>query len=455
MTSPLAPSSTPEPSEPSRHISRRTLLRRGAVVGAGAAGATTIVRFGVGGASILAQDAGTATPETGAATAVAGSTADRIQQITDAGTAFLATLTDDEKPAVLFDWSDTEQKQRWSNFPEGLFSRDGLMWGDISEEAQNAWLSLMQATLSERGYQRVLEEWAADEALAAEQGGGGTGGAPSASGTPATGQGNGGPGGQDGMNGTPPADGSSGPGGNGGPNGMNGTPPAGGNGGPGGNGGGGGQMLGKQYYWVALIGTPSTTDPWQWQWGGHHVTVNATVGNGNVALTPSFIGVQPATYTDDAGNEIRPLGDIEDDAFALVNALDAEQQSAAILGDTYIDLVLGPGQDGKTLQPEGLPASQLTDDQTTMLVGLIDYYTGLLNDDLAAARLKEVTDVLDDTYFVWYGPTTQGSAAYFRVAGPTIVIEFSPQGGMGASAADHIHGIYRDPSNDYGAKYLA
>jgi hypothetical protein len=238
---------------------------------------------------------------------------------------------------------------------------------------------------------------------------------------------------------------------------MNGTPPAGGgNGGPGNGGGGmGGMSYGKQYYWIALIGSPSATDPWQWQWGGHHVTVNATVGNNNVALTPSFIGVQPATYTDDAGNEVRPLGDIEDEAFALVSALDAEQQSAAILGDTYIDLVLGPGQDGKTLQPEGLPASQMTDDQKAMLVGLISHYTGLLNDDLAAARLKEVTDVLDDTYFVWYGPTTQGSAAYFRVAGPTIVIEFSPQGGMSDSAADHIHGIYRDPSNDYGAKYLA
>jgi hypothetical protein len=404
-------------------LSRRGLIRRGAIAGAGVAGVTTVVRFGTGGPSILAQDAATATPDAAGATAVAGDAAARIQQIADAGNAFLATLTADEKSAVLFDWSDTEQKQRWSNFPEGLFSRDGLMWGDISEEVQNAWLALMQATLSERGYQRVLEEWAADDALAAGQGGGGNGAGGASGSTSAT---------------------------------ASGTPPAGGNGGPGNGGRGmGGMSYGKQYYWIALIGTPSATDPWQWQWGGHHVTVNATVGNDNVALTPSFIGVQPATYTDDAGNEVRPLGDIEDEAFALVNALDVEQQSAAILGDTYIDLVLGPGQDGKTLQPEGLPASQMTDDQKMMLVGLISHYTGLLNDDLAAARLKEVTDVLDDTYFVWYGPTTQGSAAYFRVAGPTIVIEFSPQGGMSDSAADHIHGIYRDPSNDYGAKYLA
>ena len=75
------------------------------------------------------------------------------------------------------------------------------------------------------------------------------------------------------------------------------------------------------------------------------MTINATIVGSNIALTPSFIGVQPATYTDASGNTVRPLGDIEDQAFALVNTLDATQQKAAILGAKYIDLVLGlPGQ---------------------------------------------------------------------------------------------------------------
>ncbi len=84
--------------------------------------------------------------------------------------------------------------------------------------------------------------------------------------------------------------------------------------------------------------------------GGHHVTINATVVGPNVALTPSFIGCQPCEYTDANGNTVRaPLGEIEDDAFALVNSLDATQQQAAILGSSPIDLVLGPGQDGRTI----------------------------------------------------------------------------------------------------------
>lgn len=211
--------------------------------------------------------------------------------------------------------------------------------------------------------------------------------------------------------------------------------------------------FGRQYYWVALIGNPSETDPWQWQFGGHHVTVNATIVGSHLSLTPSFIGVQPATYTDANGKTVRSLGDIEDEAFALVNALDAAQPQAAILGNTYVDLVLGPGQDGKTIQSEGLPASKMTSAQQTAFVHLIAHYTGLANDAAAATRMAEIQANLDQTYVAWYGPTTKGSAAYFRVTGPTTVIEYSPQQQLSNNPADHIHGIYHDPTNDYGAKY--
>ena len=311
------------------------------------------------------------------------STDDATPDIVAAANAFLTTLSTEEQAAVLFDWSDTEQKERWSNLPEGAFERDGLMWGNLSETQQNAWLAVMQATLSTEGYNRVLAEWFADDEL---------------------------------------------------------------------GGGGGSLQYGSQYYWIAIIGTPSETDAWQWQWGGHHVTVNATVVGSNLALYPSFIGVQPATYTDDDGNTVRPLGDIEDTAFELINALDTTQQATAILGDTYIDLVLGPGQDGKTIASEGLPASEMTEEQQTIFLQLIGYYTGLANDEDAAVRMAEIESTLDETYLAWYGPTTAGSAAYFRVTGPTIVIEYSPQS-MGGDAADHIHGIYRDPTNDYGAAF--
>ncbi len=277
----------------------RALVRRGAALGVGLAGSGVLVRLG------SAAQQGASTPVASPATA-GGAT----PEIVAAANAFLDSLSDTEREAVLFEWEDTEQRQRWSNLPEGLFERAGLMWGNLSEASQEAWLAVMQATLSEEGYSRVIAEWQADDVLATQEEGGG---------------------------------------------------------GP-----GGGQLLyGTQYYWVAIIGTPSEADPWQWQWGGHHVTVNATIVGSNLALTPSFIGVQPAEYTDANGDTVRPLGDIEEDAFALVTALDATQQQAAILGDAPIDLVLGPGQDGRTLQPEGLLAADMTEDQRQLFLQLI------------------------------------------------------------------------------------
>ena len=335
----------------------------------------------------VAAPTGAATPAAGAPT-TAGAAQDATPKIVAAANAFLATLSDAEKSTGLFAWTDTAQKQRWSNFPPQGFKRAGLMWGNLSQAQQNAWLPVMQTTLSTEGYNRVLAEWNADEALFAQEGTGGG--------------------------------------------------------------------FGKNNYYIALIGTPSETTAWQWQFGGHHVTINATIVGPNLALTPSFIGVQPGSYTDANGTTVVPLGDIDTDAFALINALDATQQKAAILGSTVIDLVLGPGQDGKTIQPEGLLASQMNADQQAAFLKVISHYTGLANDEDGAARTAEIKSTLDQTYLAWYGPTTKGSAAYFRVTGPTIVIEYSPQGdpqGDKTPTTMHIHGIYRDPTNDYGAKY--
>ncbi|MBI3762838.1 MAG: DUF3500 domain-containing protein, partial [Chloroflexi bacterium] len=108
-------------------------------------------------------------------------------------------------------------------------------------------------------------------------------------------------------------------------------------------------------------------------------------------------------------------------------------------------LVLGPGQDGKTVAPEGIKGAALNEAQRATLLELIGAWVHILPEDAAASRLAALKAKLDDTYFAWYGPTTEGSAAYFRLQGPALVIEYAPQGG-----ANHIHTIIRDPGNDYG-----
>jgi len=315
-------------------------------------------------------------------------------RIVAAANEFLATLDASEKATVLFERGDKAQQQRWSNLPAGAFSRAGLMWSDLDDSQRRAWRNVMQVTLSDEGFARVSAEWQADDALAAQSGGGPGGRRP---------------------------------------------------------------QFGMGFYYIALIGTPSQTEPWQWQWGGHHVTINATIVGEHVTLTPSFIGVQPATYTDASGKTVRPLGDIERDAFVLLDWLDADQRRTAIIGDSAIDVVLGPGQDGKTIPSAGLEAADMTSDQRAALMRLISRYTGLINAEDGAARTAEVEAQLDDTYFAWSGPTIPGSPIYFRVTGPTLVIEYAAQGpgfGGGARTTSHIHGIYRDPTNDYAARYV-
>ena len=133
------------------------------------------------------------------------------------------------------------------------------------------------------------------------------------------------------------------------------------------------------------------------QFGGHHLAINVTLAGGENVLTPTHTGAQPASYTVD-GRMVRPLGDENDKAFGLINALTAEQQKQAILGFEVRNLVLGPGTDGKMIAPEGVRASTFTPAQRAMLVELAREWVGILGDEAAAAKMKEIQAGIGETY---------------------------------------------------------
>jgi hypothetical protein len=216
------------------------------------------------------------------------------------------------------------------------------------------------------------------------------------------------------------------------------------------SGGRGGAMFGRDLFYISILGKPSVTDPWMLQFGGHHLALNITMVGREGILTPSLTAAQPAKYTVD-GKTVRPLGAENDKAFALINALDEGQRKQAILNYKVADLVLGPGQDGKTIQPEGLKCSAMNAMQQAMLLDLAGEWAGIVNEPAAAARMAEIKGKLADTWFAWSGPTTNGTPAYYRIQGPTLVIEYAPQP-LGGDPTMHIHTIYRDPTNDYGKK---
>jgi hypothetical protein len=317
-----------------------------------------------------------------------GSPSDTTARIVAGAQAVLTALDDAGRTKVQFPF-EGPQKAKWSNLPSGIFKREGLRMGDLTPAQRASVMSLLSTALSRDGYRKVTDIIRGDEVLRGGGGGGGRGGGR----------------------------------------------------------GGGGVQFGEDEYYLAFLGTPSATAPWMLQFGGHHLAINLTMAGSQASMAPSLPAAQPAVYEFE-GRTIRPLGNENDKAFALINALNDAQRGQAIIGSRVADLVLGPGQDGKTIQPEGIRASALTAPQQTMLMEIVREWAGIQHDAFAQPRMAEIRTNLPDTYFAWSGPTTNGSAAYFRIQGPTLVIEYAPQGGV-----DHIHTIYRDPTNDYGAKF--
>ncbi len=301
-----------------------------------------------------------------------------------AAQAFLATLDEATRAKAVFAFSDEVQRQKWSNLPTGIYERAGLRLGDLTSSQRESAMKALAATLSARGYQKVLEIINADQVLKEESRGG--------------------------------------------------------------------PKFGRDEFYVSILGKPSATDPWMLQFGGHHLALNVTIAGRNGVLTPSLTAAQPAAYKVD-GKLVRPLGEENDAAFELVNSLDSTQRGQAILSYKVRDLVLGPGQDGKTIQPEGVKAATLSGSQKAMLLNLVSKWVDIINDEAAAAKMEEVKSNLAETYFAWSGSTNNGKPAYFRVQGPTLVIEYAPQN-LGGVPTNHIHTIYRDPTNDYSKKYV-
>jgi hypothetical protein len=214
---------------------------------------------------------------------------------------------------------------------------------------------------------------------------------------------------------------------------------------------------GTDAYTIGIFGTPSAIAPWMLEFGGHHLALNITIAGKQGVITPTLTGAQPAVYTSN-GKTIRVLAQENDKAFALLNALDETQRKQALLNYHVNDLVLGPGQAGVTIQPEGVKASALNERQRALLLDVISEWAGIINDAYATPRMAEIKAGLDDTYFAWSGPTThepgKNGSAYYRIQGPKLVIEFSPQG-VGGDLTMHVHTMYRDPTNDYGIKFTS
>lgn len=248
-------------------------------------------------------------------------------------------------------------------------------------------------------------------------------------------------------------------------------------------------------YYLRVFGDPALDRAWAWRFGGHHISLNYLVIDGEVrAVTPCFLGADPASGPGLGGARIRPLAQVEDLAQELVSSLDSDQRRRALLldraptdivggnrtriteGDRMIrlpDVWRGHFTDpdlasrvrdisdaaeaaagltenhheqlALTQEPKGLAGAELTTPQADLLRSLLSTYTGRVPSALAPDL------PLDDIYLAWAGSTVAGEPHYYRLQGPRFLAEWDNT----QRGANHGHSVWRDPINDFGLDVLA
>jgi hypothetical protein len=206
-------------------------------------------------------------------------------------------------------------------------------------------------------------------------------------------------------------------------------------------------------YFVSVFGTPSPRGAWGWRVEGHHVSLNFTIINGSlVASAPSFFGSNPAEVRSGPKTGTRILGDEEDTARALLAALDGPRRTRAVITTTAPnDIVTMNSLKADPLAPIGVAASEMTADQRALLMKVVDAYTSFMAADVAADRMDRIRKAgVDRIAFAWAGETERGKKHYYRVQGPTFLIEYDNTQDNG----NHVHSVWRDFEGDFGRDLL-
>jgi hypothetical protein len=338
-----------------------------------------------------------------ATAAVAGSIAASQRSaaaMAKATTALVDSLTPEQRQKMVMPLDSTE-RTRWNFIPTNMFPRQGVPLKEMTEPQRKLAHELLRTALSQRGYtitvavmndlEAILRDTeAAARAKAAESGRGG---------------------------------------------------------------GRGGQVRDPELYYFAVFGTPGGKAPWAWRVEGHHISLHFTIANGNtVAAAPSFFGSNPAEVREGPKQGFRALDREQDAGRALVMALDEAQRKSAIIQETAPnDILTMTNVTVDPLSPPGLAASAMTPKQRELLMQLIEVYTSQMAADTAAERQAEIKKGgVDKISFAWAGPVEPGQRHYYRVQGPTFLIEFDNTQNNG----NHIHSVFRDFESDFGRDLL-
>ena len=207
-------------------------------------------------------------------------------------------------------------------------------------------------------------------------------------------------------------------------------------------------------YFFTVFGEPSSAGNWGWRFEGHHVALNFTLVKGQLAASsPSFFGANPAELKDGPRKGFRALSREEDLGRDLLLSLDAKQKAMALIDpEAPKDIVSSNKLKADPIDPKGIPSGKLNKKQADMLMGVIEEYTGNMADDIGAARMDAVRKAgIDKVHFAWMGGADRGQPHYYRIQGPTFLIEYDNT----QNTNNHIHSVWRDFNGDFGMNLLA
>ena len=206
-------------------------------------------------------------------------------------------------------------------------------------------------------------------------------------------------------------------------------------------------------YYVSIFGTPSGDAGWGWRFEGHHLSLNFTsVTNEVVVATPSFMGTNPHLVPSGANMGWRVLGAEEDIARNLLGMLDDAQRGRAVIAAEAPSNIITSNDRRVMLEEfEGLPAADMTAAQRGVLTRVIEEYVHNLDHDAAHAQMQKIMEAgFDNVYFAWAGGSARGEGHYYRVHGPTFLIEYDNT----QNNANHVHSVWRDLTDDFGEDLL-
>lgn len=194
-------------------------------------------------------------------------------------------------------------------------------------------------------------------------------------------------------------------------------------------------------------------EAWGWRVEGHHLALNFVVrGDKVLSATPTFMGSNPAEVKDGPRKGLRLLGREEDLGRELVKCLNEDQRKVAIFSETAPkEIITGNSRKVDPLKPEGLAAGKMTKAQREILTTLVKEYAQRHRAEVADEDLKKIDKAgWNQVHFAWAGGLELGAGHYYRVQGPTFLMEYDDT----QNNANHIHTVWRDFANDFGDDVL-